>query len=209
MSFFLRVLLAIVVALLLTPVRVSAQEPGIPVPLADVSAGYVFMHDFTDIEAAANTNFPAGWYFSGAVNPTTWIGIVGEVSGSYKNNMRMDAFMLNASTDVQIYTFMGGGRFFKKVGRVVPFAQMLAGVAHLRAKTHLTPSMPEIDDTFKGSATDFALQPGGGVTIYLTNRVGVRLAGDYRTIIDFAAGDNGYTHELRMIAGFTMQWGGR
>jgi hypothetical protein len=62
---------------------------------------------------------------------------------------------------------------------------------------------------FSRATTDFALQPGGGLTIYLTDRVGVRLAVDYRTIIDFAEEDNDYTNELRTIAGFTLQWGGR
>jgi opacity protein-like surface antigen len=156
-------------------------------------------------------SFPAGWYFSGAVNPTTWFGIVGEVSGSYKNNLDISYADFQSSNDAQVYTFMGGARFFKKVGRVVPFGQILTGVAHMRAKSRFTPGIPGFGNTIEESTTDFALQPGGGVTVYLTERVGVRLAGDYRSIIDFAADmeDNEYTNEFRMTAGFTLQWGGR
>jgi hypothetical protein len=47
------------------------------------------------------------------------------------------------------------------------------------------------------------------VTVYLTNYVGLRLAGDYRSVIDFQEGDNDYTNEFRVAAGFTMHWGGR
>jgi opacity protein-like surface antigen len=108
-----------------------------------------------------------------------------------------------------VYAFLGGPRFFTKMGRVVPFAQILTGVAHLRAQVRLTPGIPGVVDTVEDSTTDFALQPGGGLTILLTDRVGVRLAGDYRSIINFAEEENDYTNEFRMIAGFSLQWGGR
>lgn len=188
----------------------SAQEPGsIPVPLADFSAGYVFMHDFTNVGQKEGLNFPAGWYLSGAVNPTSWFGIVGEVSGSYKNNLDVDMWqIMRVSGDARVYTFMVGPRFFKQVGRVVPFAQMLVGAAHMRAEARYT--SPEFGDYVgRERATDFALQPGGGVTVYLTERVGVRFAADYRSIIDFYDDGNEYTNEFRVITGFTFQWGGR
>jgi hypothetical protein len=89
---------------------------------------------------------------------------------------------------------MGGARFFRPMGRVVPFGQMLTGVAYLRG----TPP----------NGARFALQPGVGVTVYLTDRVGVRLSGDYRTLVEFDDGAY-YTHEARLISGFTLQWGAR
>jgi opacity protein-like surface antigen len=168
------------------------------------------MRDFTEAGPDEdNMDFPAGWYFSAAFNPATWFGIVGEVSGSYKNDLDVEYFDLQSSTDAQVYAFLGGPRFFKKMGRVVPFAQILTGVAHLRAQVRLTPGIPGVVDTVEDSTTDFALQPGGGLTILLTDRVGVRLAGDYRSIINFAEEENDYTNEFRMIAGFSLQWGGR
>ena len=202
--------LLIVLALAAAPVA-YAQEPGLPVPLADLSAGYVFMHDFTDIGPDKDgVNFPVGWYFSGAFNPTAWFGIVGEVSGSYKNNLEINYLnIVQTSNDAQVYTFLGGARFFKKVGRVVPFAQILTGVAHMRVKSVFSWPGPDVGNTIEEDATDFALQPGGGVTVYLTERVGARVAVDYRSIIDFADDGNEYTNELRTIAGFTLQWGGR
>ncbi|HSC30007.1 MAG TPA: outer membrane beta-barrel protein [Vicinamibacterales bacterium] len=191
----------------------SAQEPGsIPVPLADFSGGYVFLYDTTNIGPAKDgIEFPAGWYFSAAVNPTTWFGIVGEVSGSYRNNLEVSYFDFRTSNDARVHTFMIGTRFFRKVGRVVPYAQILTGAAHMRAKIRFPGEVPGLGlvNDISSSATDFALQPGGGVTVYLTERVGVRFAGDYRSIIDFTEDENDYTNEFRMIAGFTLQWGGR
>ena len=64
--------------------------------------------------------------------------------------------------------------------------------------------------TLSNEATDFAFQPGGGVTIFLTDRVGVRLAADYRCIVDFVdGGDNTYSNEFRFVSGFTFNWGVR
>ena len=144
------------------------------------------MRDFANIGPNMDdTDFPAGWYFSGAFNPTSWFGIVGEVDGSYKNSLDLDYVGFHSSSNLRVYTFMGGARFFKKVGRAVP-AQFLTGAAHMQSKVQLTPGIPDYGDTIKQTATDFALQPGGGLTIYLTERVGVRLAADYRTIIDLA-----------------------
>jgi hypothetical protein len=90
---------------------------------------------------------------------------------------------------------MGGPRFFKKTGRVAPFAQVLAGVAQRRLESW--------------EATDFAFQPGGGVTIFLAERVGVRLAADYRCIVDFDEDENSYWNEFRVLSGFTFNWGAR
>jgi hypothetical protein len=130
--------------------------------------------------------------------------------GSYKNDLNIDYFGFQSSSDAQVYTFMGGARFFKRAGRVVPFAQLLTGVAHMRAKVRMSPAIPDFGDTIEENTTDFALQPGAGLTIYLTDRVGVRLAADYRSVIDFAgSNENDYTTEFRMTGGFRFLGGGR
>jgi hypothetical protein len=210
MSMLNRAIPALVVSSMLAlPPAASAQEPGsIPVPRAEVSGGYMFMRDFTDMPNGGELDFPAGWYFSGAFNPTTWLGLVGEVGGSYKNNFDVAFDGLRFSNDARVYTFMGGPRFFRKFGRIAPFAQVLAGVAHMRATVRFPDEVPGVG-TVKEKATDFALQPGGGLTVYLTEHVGARVAADYRSIIDFAEEENDYTNEFRVIAGFTLHWGGR
>ena len=178
----------------------------LPIPLFEVSAGYTFMRDFSS-DLPGDVNFPAGWYFSGAVNPNQWLGLVGEASGSYRNNLGFDVLGVTITNDASVYTLMGGPRFFHKAGRVVPFAQVLAGVAHMRIKTHIPVELADVG-TISDSATEFAFQPGAGVTVYLTERVGFRVAGDYRCIIDFAGGEeNQYANQLRVVSGFTLHWG--
>src|SRR5688572_7615119 len=104
----------------------SAQERGaLPLPVGEASAGYAFMRDTTMDE-----NFPAGWYFSAAANLNDWFGLAGEVTGGHKT--MTDIAPVSVKTN--LYTALGRPRFFSKRGRIVPFAQVLAGAAHLRWK---------------------------------------------------------------------------
>lgn len=205
---------AVLALLAIPPPAVLAQDvESVPVPLLEVSGGYMFMRDFNGNDALGeDLNFPAGWYASGAVNLSQWFGLVGEGAGSYKNDYDFVMDGLTFSNRLRVYTFMGGPRFFRKVGRVAPFGQMLVGAAHMRAKTALPDEYIEIFGarTLSDTATNFAMQPGGGVTVFLTERVGVRAQADYRSIIDFAGdNENEYMNEFRFITGFTLHWGGR
>ena len=190
-----------------TPGTAGAQDVDtFPVPVVEVSAGYMLMHD-----TVAEDRYPGGWYFSTAGNVTRWFGIVGEASGGYRSEdstFQQDAVRM--STKRQVYAFLGGGRFFHKAGRVVPFAQMLAGVATHQYQNTTTiasggPGRPG-DYSYKGSLTGPALQPGGGITVYLTELVGVRAALDYRVTFDK---DNEALNEVRVVTGFTFRWGRR
>ncbi len=102
-----------------------------------------------------------------------------------------------------VQNFMRFAVFIKR-GRIVPFAEVLAGAAHLRWSTD--PATPDITDT----DTKFALQPGGGVTVLLTENVSVRAAVDYRRIVftedDEFEEDNS---QVRAIAGVVFGWGAR
>lgn len=186
-------------ALVFAPISsASAQEVGTPpVPLVEVSAGYAFMRDTTVEE-----NFPAGWYFSAATNVNNWFGIAGEVTGAHKKFVDEPGLTVKAN----LYTFMGGPRFFVKRGRVVPFAQFLAGAVQLKSKASLT--FPGLSTTERDTETEFAIQPGGGVTVLLTENVAVRGQLDYRRImIDEDGVDD--TNEFRCMAGFVFGWGAR
>ena len=187
-----------------------AQEPGgAAIPLAEVSGGYVYMRDLSeDIPGHDGVSFPKSWYFSGGVNPTEYFGLVGEISGSHKNNLDFTIEGYNITNRVQIYTFLAGPRFFHRFGRVVPYAQVLTGVAHGRVKTTMPAEFGL--NALKTSSTNVAVQPGGGITLLLTNNVGLRAAADYRSIVDFVTdAKNDYNNQFRVAGGFVMQWGGR
>lgn len=184
--------------LLLSPAApVLAQEGGAPpVPLVEVAAGYAYMYD-SDMEE----EFPKGWFFSGAANVTRWFGLVGEVSGAHKTFTDEPGFKAR----LNLYTTMGGPRVFLQTGRVVPFAQFLVGAAHARSKVTFPVEMGGMRE-FKDSDTEFAIQPGGGVTVLLTRNVAVRGSFDYRRI--FIEEDEGIS-EVRGGVGFVFGWGSR
>jgi opacity protein-like surface antigen len=206
MAIMSRRLLALIgpCVLLLGPVSsASAQDVGaIPVPLVEVSAGYAYMRD-TSIEE----NFPKGWYFSGAANLTNWFGVAGEVTGAHKTFADLQDIpdVVDFSVKTNIYTFMAGPRFFAKQGRFVPFAQVLAGAAHLRVKT----SVPVMGISERESETKFAFQTGGGFTILLSENVGIRTAVDYRRIVIGEDEGGEDDSEVRGIAGIVFGWGTR
>ena len=176
----------------------SAQETGAPpLPLVELSAGYAFMRDTTTEE-----NFPAGWYFSAATNLNHWFGLAAELSGAHKKLTDIAPVDVKAN----LYTVMGGPRFFIKRGRIVPFAEVLAGVAHLRWKA------PEPTGTSDSAGTDtkFAFQPGGGVTFLLTPNAYIRGAVDYRRIVFTDADEfDEDNSQIRVIAGVVFGWGAR
>lgn len=177
--------LLLVFGLVLTPRAVSAQGA----PAAEVAGGYVFMRDF-EVDA----NFPLGWFASAGVNLTDMFTVVGEVSGSYAT---IDLF--GTDVDADVHTFMGGARYVRRLDRISPFAQFLVGVA--RAGGGVDFLGVQISD----SVTDFAIQPGGGVDVGLTDRLAARVGVDYRRIFSEDADGN----ELRFTGGVVLRFGSR
>lgn len=171
------------------PAPVSAQ---VDVPAHIVAGGYSFMRD-----DGLEENFPAGWFVSGAHTLWDWLAAVGEVSGGYKD-FDFSVAGTTFSTRARVHTFLGGARYQRALARLTPFVQLLAGVA--RASGGVRVFRLSIAE----AQTEFALQPGGGVDIALTDRVGARLAADYRRI--FAEDED---NEFRFAAGVVVGWGSR
>ncbi|HLG54283.1 MAG TPA: hypothetical protein VI485_03065 [Vicinamibacterales bacterium] len=182
------VLVFLVSTAVLAPRPASAQAAQ-AAPMAEVAGGYVFLRDFEIDES-----LPAGWFASAAFNLTDMIAVVGEVSGSYATIQ-----LFGAAVDANVHTFMGGARFFRRMDRLTAFAQVLAGVA--RADGGVDFLGVQISD----SVTDFAIQPGGGVDVRLTERLAARFGADYRRI--FSEDSDG--NEFRFLAGMVLGFGSR
>ena len=188
------------------PPLAAQDNKTMPVPVVEVSAGYAWLRNTT-----SSATYPGGWYFSTVGNVTQWFGVVAEAAGSYRSeNSTYMAGTRTLSEKAQVYTFLGGGRFFHKAGRFMPFGQMLAGVAMHRlqqTETIMAGSPVTGVSHWTPSSTKLALQPGGGVTVYLTERVGIRTAVDYCVTID--ENDDDTRQEVRFLSGFTLRWGSR
>jgi opacity protein-like surface antigen len=159
----------------------SAQELT---PAGDISGGYAFLRD-NDLEENLH-----GWMVSVAGNLSRVFGIVGEVGGNSKTYE-----YLGTDVDLAVYSFMGGARFSARTPRVTPFGQFLLGGARA--------SVSVLGET--ESTTEFAIQPGGGVDVWLTPRFAIRAGADYRYIFAEEEGSD----EFRFYAGVTFAFGER
>lgn len=172
---------------ILLPVRVVAQDT----PTVDLSGGYAF-HRIEDGEAAH------GWYATLAGNLTRWFAIVGEVGAGYRS-WELEWGGGRDPVEADVYSFLAGSRFASRgAPGVTVFAQMLAGAVQYR-------------DRFLGhssSSSKFALQPGGGADFWVTRRVGIRVAADYRLVI-MDLGDDDYHGDLRGSVGIVAAFGAR
>jgi hypothetical protein len=187
----------------------AAQDVDtIPMPRVEASTGYMFMsHQTSDL----SENYPRGWYVGMAANVTEWFSVVGEAAGSYRSwnqTFGSAGTVTDENQKIREYSFVAGPRVYRKVNRVVPFAQVLVGVAqeHVRQSTTVTGDVPWAGQSSSNRQSNrFALQPGGGIGVLLTERLGVRVAGDYRAL--FEIDEDSIVHEFRFLTGFTFHWG--
>jgi len=150
----------------------------------DVAFSYSVLHD-SDVEET----FPKGWSVAVNGHLNSLLGVVGEIGGNYKT---MDVF--GSDLSMSVHSFLGGVRVRRDAGTMVPFAQVLAGVARANVSW-----LGEDDD-----ATEFAMQPGGGVDFRLTERFGLRVQGDYRIITGEET-----ANEFRFAVGGVLGFGSR
>ena len=143
---------------------------------------------------------PAGWYVEIARNVNRWFGIVGEVSGAYQ--AKSDRISNNQIADVvsTLHTFMGGVRLSARLNRRVMLVHpVLIGGAHASVRTDAGAQ------ALKSSETQFALQPGLGINVAVTEDLGMRVAADYRRVV--IGGDRSDDNEYRFIVGIVVPFG--
>jgi hypothetical protein len=190
MSLLIRAIVALASQLLVTSVSFAQETNVTPTPLVEVSGGYLLARDMSE-----EATLP-GWYFSFAVNRSPRFGIVGEVAASYLTAQRVRSW----DERLQLYSVLGGPRLSFRAGRrVVPFGQILGGWVHARSTVLIA---GEVVDTYAGTH-GLAVQPGGGMTIRLSDKVGLRVAGDARILLEGWMTSTSF----RSVAGLTFAWG--
>lgn len=129
-----------------------------------------------------------GFEVSAVGNVSRYVGIKGDISGSYKREdftanfgSGATANTVNVETRNSLYNFLGGVQFKDNAteARVKPFAHVLGGVGHARFKVDkITCSNAAVTcanvitgETETGLAGAF----GGGLDVRLSNRVDLRL----------------------------------
>jgi hypothetical protein len=156
----------------------SAQEK----PKAEVSVGYSYLR-----LGGSNGVNQQGGSTSIAANLNRWFGIVGDFGGYH-------AFSSGASLDT--YTFLFGPRFsLRRQGRVIPFAQVLLGGAHVTAS----------GGGFSGGTTPLAISGGGGVDLRVSQHLALRPQVDYLALRSQGATLN----SVRASFGIVFRFGGK
>ena len=199
-----RLSLSIVATLLLVivlglPRPVAAQEA----PKAEISGGYEMLHlgNFGD----ETQTLPKGWYADIAGNLTRSVGLVFQVSGSYKTvqeTITNEGVTVSATAHVRAYQFLGGIRINARPNKTVtPFGQFLVGAFRLSGEASVTATQNGEtvfqQDSSSNSSTNLAVQAGGGFNVLLTRRVGVRAGADYIRVFHKDDGLNA----LRFVVG--------
>ena len=98
----------------------------------------------------------------------------------------------NLNGTLTLYHFGAGPRITATKGRVLPYAQVLAGGVHTRADLTTAPGAP-----FSDSDNAFMLQPGAGVIFVLTHTFGAIAEVNYRRVFFKNDPDN----ETRLFTG--------
>jgi hypothetical protein len=172
-----------------------------------------------------NLNFNLyGWDTTVTENVNRWFGVDFDASGLY--GMPQPSFLCSASsipnafsclTDnpvrpaiiTKLHTFTFGPRFSsRRFGRVVPFAHVLVGVAHINGDINnssiFTPIPTLLPEHTSRSNTALAVAPGAGLDLTVSHRIAIRLFEiDYlMTRFYNQRQDNG-----RVSAGIVFQFG--
>ena len=185
---------------ILVVIAAVAASPAIAqeTPKFEIGVNYSILNERT-----LDETLPVGWTVPVAYNFNDWLAVAGEVGANYKSNT-----FLGQDLDIDISSYMVGPKFTKRGKNVTFFFQMLGGAARGAADLDLNlPNFPRLN-SFLGqrdlsrSTTQFALQPGGGIDVSVSDNVAIRFQGDYRAIL----ADN-TLNQFRLGAGVVFKLG--
>jgi len=167
----LSLLAGLLVLVLAAPVM--AQDT----PQVEVTGGYQYVR----LAGPVNRNMQ-GFTGQVAANFNDWLGLVGEITGTYQHSTAFDA---------NIYTFMAGPRVsYRKEERTTPFAHVLFGVTRA--------------DVFSSTDTAFSMAIGGGMDFKVNDRVAIRAGQLDWYLTKF---NNNTENNFRFAAGVTIRIG--
>jgi hypothetical protein len=186
---------------------------------AEVFAGYSNNQVDTGIESDDPNDFEEffqeretfhGFNASGVYNFSRYVGVKGDVSGTYKKqNFSIPATGGNITLNTRdsLYNFLGGVQVKDNAsqGRLKPFAHALVGAGHARTKFRdvvcpVGNNCSFFDEDF--TETGLAMAFGGGLDIRINNKIDFRVVQvDYNPI----RLDSGTQHNVRLGIGVVFK----
>jgi opacity protein-like surface antigen len=170
----------------------------------EISGGYQLLR--IDEEELDQT-LGKGWYADVAGNIGPIFAVVFQAGGNYKSYGQDETFdgNIRAIVDAQlnVHNYMTGVRVGPRRARVSPYGEFLVGgvTGSVEISTTVTSGGQTIfSSSDSESGTEFAMQFGGGVTFWLTERVGVRGAVGYLWVM----ADDEDSNLLRVAGGISF-----
>jgi opacity protein-like surface antigen len=160
-----------------------------------------------------------GWNFGADENINNWLGGVVDASGGYGTRSlditalaKAEGFIvppnvrLTVRTRLRTFTITGGPQFtLRRSSHLQPFARALFGGAFFNDSINvLENNVPQFSE-LKEDDSGFTLGGGGGINIYFSRHVGIRLAADYLRSTLF----NDTQNNFRGTAGLVFRLGSR
>jgi opacity protein-like surface antigen len=155
-----------------------------------------------------------GFNASGVVNVNRYVGIKGDVSGTYrKDDFRFsvpttgtNTGTVSFETNSSLYNFLGGVQVKDNAstGRLKPFGYALVGAGHGRIKVRnvTCPTGVDCSDLVSESETGLAGAFGGGLDIRVNDNIDFRVVKvDYNPI----RFDSGTQHNVRLGIGIVFK----
>ena len=152
-----------------------------------------------------------GFEAAGVYNVSRYVGIKGDVSGTYNStqfSFPAGSQTVTVDTSNSLYNFLGGVQIKDNAneGRFKPFAHALVGAGHGRTKVNSVTcvSTPPLPCTFDALESDTGLAGafGAGIDIRLNDRVDFRaIQVDYNPI----KFENSTDHNVRFSIGFVIK----
>jgi len=171
---------AILLAISLAPVSASGQSNQ--TPTVDVAVGYEQLHD-----ARNGGDFGPGVFVAIEGNYHEWLAVVGRFSGTTSS----EPARFFGDTAAGTGGYLAGAKFsFPGASQVMPFVQMLAGIAQFGDRGWVYPAL--------------ALQPGAGVDLAVHRHVKLRLAADYRWMAGIQAASGATAAAKAFSAGLVV-----
>jgi opacity protein-like surface antigen len=170
---FASCLLGLVIAVVLIvglPECAAAQDQKV-----DVAGGYSYSQVpyWPDWKGS---DVPRGWFASVGGYLTPLFGIVGEVNGAYKTSSLALVGGRTFEEKDTIHYVMFGPKVRSRQGPARGFAQFLVGAR----MTSFDSSSSDGGAGFSASSTHFAIAPGGGVDVKVSDNLGVRLGANLK-----------------------------
>jgi opacity protein-like surface antigen len=162
-------------------------------PAYEIAGGYMYLRYYPTGGSRIGMN---GWNASFDYNFKRWLGLEGEVAGSYKNQG------VNGKSD--IYTFLAGPKIYPwKHRKLTPYAHLLFGAGRYKITFPPPPGFPSSSTL---SDTAFAFAGGGGVDYKFSKNWAARVAQFDYEATRFFGGSPGQRN-YRFSAGIVFYYG--